>query len=286
MSTIRKKPEIETIIESLSDAEKSALVSCINATGPLTNKSLIDQNLFFEALGKDEYDISGVLLQVAPTTTLPGIVIRVADGEWFIEIGNDQKLVMYVLDTENRNIRKIDELLNINELRTVLNDSILKGDVDDMTKDYIINTVEEEQSLQVFENIVDKDGHKRFLEGNIALRTISGLTPTYGKWSLSGSHLLIVFAFDVENTTAIANNTTLADCPLPKWIYDKIVALFGNIIDRKTFTLWANDYSTQSINVFMLKSTSEDSLFFQCNNIILSADRHVRIAFDLLIDNE
>ena len=153
----------------------------------------------------------------------------------------------------------------------------------------VLKTVEEvaqTEGLKAFENIVDKDGHKRFIEGDIILRTISGLTQTYGKWSLSGSHLLIVFAFDAENTTVIANNTTLADCPLPKWVYDKIVALFGNIVDRKTFTLWANDYSTQSINIFMLKSTSEDSLFFQCNNITLSADRHVRIAFDLLIDNE
>ena len=48
------------------------------------------------------------------------------------------------------------------------------------------------ENVKVFENIVDKDGHKRFIEGDITFENITGVSKVYGKWSLSGNHLMIV----------------------------------------------------------------------------------------------
>lgn len=313
MSVIRKKPLIETIIESLSDAEKAALVSCINATGPLTNKSLIDQSLFFEALDEGEYDISGVLLQVAPTTTLPGIVIRVADGEWFIEIGNDQKLVLYVLDTENRNIRKVDEPLNINELRTVLNDSSIKSVVSfsiDENQHLIANyndgtstdlgaifsgnisisgnlTVTGSVDANIpLEKIKDANGNNRFVEGDINLDSSlpSGVTKIYGKWSLSGTHFMAVLCLSIPNGTVIPNDAYLTSFVLPSWILSKIYPLVLGIIDNKTFKAYSNSFTSQDFNARIVKGSSTLSIM-KTGALTLDADRIVRISYDLLIDN-
>lgn len=60
-----------------------------------------------------------------------------------------------------------------------------------------------------FEDIVDKNGNPRFIEGTITPETISGITFTYCKWSLSGTHLMIVLAGTCKNVT-LANNTTFS----------------------------------------------------------------------------
>ena len=54
-------------------------------------------------------------------------------------------------------------------------------------------------------NLVDKDGHERFIEGDIPDPEITGLTPIYYKWSLSGTHLMIVMAGTIENGTNLSN---------------------------------------------------------------------------------
>ena len=43
------------------------------------------------------------------------------------------------------------------------------------------------ENVKIFENIVDQDGHKRFVEGNITLSASvpEGLVLKYGKWTLN-----------------------------------------------------------------------------------------------------
>ena len=72
-----------------------------------------------------------------------------------------------------------------------------------------------ENGLKVFENIVDKDGHKRFIEFDLSPKTITGITPVYAKASLSGSHFMVVYAGTIENATAISGGTNICDIPLP-----------------------------------------------------------------------
>lgn len=139
--------------------------------------------------------------------------------------------------------------------------------------------------VAIFENIIDKDGNKRFIEGDIELYSTvpEGITKLYGKWSLSGSHLLIVLAFSVSDTTQFAG--TIAQIPLPEWIREKLIAIFSNAIDFKPVNLFANNLSSQSVGVY-LRKVSDTVVDLYVNTFTASADRVGRIAFDLLIDNE
>lgn len=138
-------------------------------------------------------------------------------------------------------------------------------------------------NANIFENIKDSNGHNRFIEGDIVMTAISGITPTYCRWSLSGSHLLIVLCFSVANGTAL-NYETLAPIDAPQWVKDKIYAVFGSVVIRGGQTLWATDYSSQTLNVTLEKVGT--ALRIVCSPLTLTADRNCRIQYDLLIDNQ
>ena len=144
------------------------------------------------------------------------------------------------------------------------------------------NSVENKENLKVFENIVDKDGHKRFLEGDIAIETITGVTKTYGKWSLSGTHLMIVICLELTDNIS---SVTLANLDIPKWIKDKIVAVAGSNVTSSSFTAWSADTSTNVTFYGILKKSSNDLyIVSSCN--INAITRYTRIQYDLLIDDE
>lgn len=151
-------------------------------------------------------------------------------------------------------------------------------------------SLNENKVAKIFENIVDKDGHKRFVEGDIELPDNVPFTKEYGKWSLSGTHLLIVLVLDVPDGTVLGGSTIFGTFNLPKWIYDKIVVLYGTgRVDYKQFSLFADDATFQSFIGLLIKSNDENNtmeLNFRGTNITLTADRRVKITFDILIDNE
>lgn len=144
--------------------------------------------------------------------------------------------------------------------------------------------------LPVFENIVDKDGHKRFIEGNANAGTKEGYSITYGKWALSGSHLMFVLAGNIESDVEIENNFRLGDFTIPSWIANKIYAVWGNTnIEIKTCSLTAEDWSTQSMNCILQKTVLDPNLIIirsVAPTFTLTKNRAFRIAFDLIIDNE
>lgn len=137
-----------------------------------------------------------------------------------------------------------------------------------------------------FENIVDKDGHKRFIEGEILGYSLpEDVVVDYGKWSLSGSHLLIVFALSIPNGTILAGGNK-GKLTLPEWITNKIYPILGNYIDVKNFSFWASDTTAQSANFGLLKQSNDFYIYQLTSSITTDKDRKIRIAFDLLIDNE
>lgn len=148
-----------------------------------------------------------------------------------------------------------------------------------------VDSVENKSNLKVFENIVDQDGHKRFIEGDIEVSTISGLTKTYGKWSLSGTHLMIVVALVLANGSTISSYLT-SGIALPKWIVDKCATLWGNNISAQSFNAYASDQTTQSITAILDKDNDLNTLNIYVGSPTLTENRNVRIQFDLLIDNE
>ena len=134
--------------------------------------------------------------------------------------------------------------------------------------------------------LVDKDGHDRFIEGDIELDSgvPEGVEKLYAKWSLSGSHLMIVICFSIANGTVVSGANALTYIDLPKWVMDKIVPITSNIVDSRSITVFNTAFSGQSMGTSVVK-TPGDKLRLNCN-ITATDDRIARYTLDLLIDNE
>ena len=164
-----------------------------------------------------------------------------------------------------------DEDLQVNGDLGVVGDANINGDI----------SVGETSKVKVFENIVDKNNHNRFIEGDITIETITGITQKYGKWSLSGSHLLIVLAVDIANATSLG--VKLAEVELPEWIKSKIIPLYSTRVAYKVEYAFADDNSQQQITYLVDKTANGLSIYPYGT---ITADRHARFQLDLLIDNE
>lgn len=132
--------------------------------------------------------------------------------------------------------------------------------------------------------LVDSKGNPRFIEGEGTPATIAGFTSTYYKWSLSGTHLMIVLAGTYANGAVIPSITLLCTFDLPDFIMDKINPLATQLIEYKTLVAYAANASSQTQNCYLRKSTN---LGIVTNAALtLTAERNFRIQFDLLIDSE
>jgi len=134
------------------------------------------------------------------------------------------------------------------------------------------------------ESLVDSQGHDRFPKGDIEIEEITGITKTYGKWSLSGTHLMIVLACKCENGAIFVSGNTLAEVDIPTWILDKIIPIFSTQVERKSTSCYGADYTTQTLQVNLVKSSGK--LIIQTGSLTLSATRDFRVSFDLIIDND
>ena len=140
------------------------------------------------------------------------------------------------------------------------------------------------QNQPIFESIVDKNGNKRFIEGEGTPLTQEGFTSVYCAWSLSGTHLMLVIAGTIDDETTIANSAILAQYDLPDWVKEKIVGVQGNLIEYKKATCIASDFSTKDLSLYIAKNT--DGIAIVVNSeFVADADYSFRVQFDLLIDN-
>lgn len=152
----------------------------------------------------------------------------------------------------------------------------------------VLKTVEEvaqTEGLKVFENIVDKDGHPRFIEGDITIEATAGFTQSYGKWSLSGTHLMLVVAGSIENSTTWVGGKTLYEVELPQWLLDKIIPAGSQRIENKNYSIFSIDASSaQNISTYFSKLNGK--LALTLGGLTTDAKRYFRFTSDLLIDNE
>ena len=146
----------------------------------------------------------------------------------------------------------------------------------------------------IFENIYDKNVHNRFIEGNINLSAeaaTAGLLKSYGKWSLSGSHLMLALCVEIPENVSF-NASYLSYITLPTWIKNKIYPIIaggGDFIGYNTISiLTENSYSVPLPSLFTsLRVWSGDSVVISVGGIsATNSKRAFRIQFDLLIDNE
>ena len=136
------------------------------------------------------------------------------------------------------------------------------------------------------EDLVDSAGNKRFIEGDLSVEEIEGLTITYAKWSLSGTHLMFVLAGQVDANASISAGKK-ADVNLPSWIANKIYPTATSYIDIKTIQAFdLTNLTTQNIDV-SLRKYGDENIRIETGAIVGDDNGYgFRIAFDLLIDTD
>ena len=135
------------------------------------------------------------------------------------------------------------------------------------------------------DDIVDKNGNNRFLEGTLRDGS-TGASITYKKWSLSGSHLMIVLVGTVSSN--LTDHTALASVTFPAYIQSKIHPLGKSaqlVSLTKGFLINNTEYIATEYN-FKLKKISNEFRIVPEQAITISGTYNFRIQFDLLIDSE
>ena len=135
-------------------------------------------------------------------------------------------------------------------------------------------------------NIVDSQGNKRFVDGNINKASeITAIEKIYGKWSLSGTHLLLVFCFNHLANTPLYNKSWIATTEhIPSYIMDKILPISGNIIGIFPYHRGASNTSSY---VSLLKPNNAQLVIAYYGDSYTPSDDEIsRIQIDLLIDSD
>jgi hypothetical protein len=137
-------------------------------------------------------------------------------------------------------------------------------------------------------SLKDAHGNPRFVEGDITMETIEGVTQTYGKWSLSGTHLMIVLVFTADANTILPSNSAIANVILPNYIFDRITPLDqGRFIEGKAVYMrgkvnwWQASYT---LNLTLGKNPTNLYISTSPTPPTIDIDTTTRIQFDLLID--
>ena len=140
-------------------------------------------------------------------------------------------------------------------------------------------------------NIIDSYGHNRFIEGTSTIRSITGISNTYNKWSLSGTNLHFDFCFKVNSGTTINSYVILYDYALPSWVYDRITT--PSHIANKDWVAVKEEKATNNAGVpegsaysFLLQKDTVGyvHLYYISGTRTASSDEYFRVTFDLLID--
>lgn len=151
------------------------------------------------------------------------------------------------------------------------------------SKNELRKIIQETYGIDI-DNLVDKNGHERFIEGNIdILEEVPEITKTYGKWSLSGTHIMFVLAGAIANGTEL-NGKTISIIDIPDWIKAKIIPIHSvSVVLQQTLTMYGG--TAQTIQAYLEKNAQgRVSIYF--SGFTANADKTFRVAFDLLIDNE
>ena len=136
------------------------------------------------------------------------------------------------------------------------------------------------------DDIVDSQDRKRFIEGEGVLSEVPNYTFTYNKWSLSGTHLMLVLAGTVASGGGASVGQTFAEYELPEWILNKITPLSENgivIVANVTYYTISSGVYLNSKEILLKKTTNKLSIV---NNGGGTLNNNVafRIQLDLLID--
>lgn len=140
-----------------------------------------------------------------------------------------------------------------------------------------------EVDAPTMENIKDLSGNLRFIEGTGVVNV--NIKNAYAKWSLSGTHLMIVLFGTIENGTTINDQDNLFELKdVPQWVLDRITTMSPGIVSRKSAEAYDSNFVAVTLNTRLGKTTQ---LFINQRISFTATDDTVfRIQYDLLIDAE
>lgn len=139
-------------------------------------------------------------------------------------------------------------------------------------------------TISSMERIIDTNGNFRFIEGNLTFEETL-IEMSYGKWSLSGTHLMLVIAGTFKANVTVPSLAIIAQASLPAYIAQKIKPVVYQNVDYKTIGTYAEGTSPQSI--YTTITINGNALNLRLTTAFTpTQDRTVRIQFDLLIDAE
>ena len=125
---------------------------------------------------------------------------------------------------------------------------------------------------------------KEFESGDIEGETITGISYLYGKWALSGNHIMIVLSGSLETGNSIPDNTLLAKVNLPQSVKDKIVPIALTTVVVSPTLFYANDFNANSKNISLRKTgQGEIEIYNNGGSISFNENRKFRFQCDLVI---
>ena len=128
--------------------------------------------------------------------------------------------------------------------------------------------------------LVDKDGNNRFIEGVGTIPDDFKGTITYNRWSLSGTHLMIVIAGEVNADTLSGEIVSITN--LPSWVLNKVVPSSGTYIEFQQVPFYV-DYTGSNVSIEVDK-ISQGILIQFTSSTTFTEKKKFRIQVDLLID--
>lgn len=139
----------------------------------------------------------------------------------------------------------------------------------------------------IFEEIEDSDSHNRFTGGSLTTYPIAGITYTYARWSLSGTHLMIVVAGTAEENAVVSDSTIIASCSMPQWILDKLVPFAGVSIDLKELVNRKSTYEQDDLGLITLRKEPPGLIIRNVSGPhTFTSAGNFRLQYDLIVDND
>lgn len=132
--------------------------------------------------------------------------------------------------------------------------------------------------------LIDTSNNARFIEGDGTDQSGEGITVSYNKWSLSGTHLMLVLAGTIDNGTTIDNPKIKSVFTLPEWILDKIYPVIGNYLKIETTGAYGTAGQITTFGYLCFKGSSSIAIE-SYGNTAIERDSGFRIQVDLLIDS-
>ena len=147
----------------------------------------------------------------------------------------------------------------------------------------------QEVNANQLEGILDGQGNNRFVEGNLTTVEQTGVSYNYYKWSLSGTHLMLVIAGTITAGSTVSSGSRLATVELPSYIANKIQGWVESGTHYiPTFKLSATAVGWQAAtqyNINLTRYINELRISTLENIVATDNDLYFRCQIDLLIDS-